>query len=85
MNVKEALIKGLQSTPKYIPVWYRYDKQGSEYNDRCLEENKYYYFYSSEISVIKLHVQVSHFFTLPTLTSQRVHFHYRSMKIESIW
>ena len=58
MDVKQALIKGLQSTPKYIPVWYRYDKQGSEYNDRCLEENNFYYFYSSEISVIKQHVKV---------------------------
>ena len=58
MNVKEALIKGLQSTPKHIPVWYRYDKQGSVYNDRCLEENKFYYFYSSEITVIKQHVKV---------------------------
>ena len=58
MDVKQALIKGLQSTPQYIPVWYRYDKQGSEYNDRCLEENKFYYFYSSEISVIKQHVKV---------------------------
>ena len=58
MNVKETLVKGLQSAPKYIPVWYRYDKQGSVYNDRCLEENKFYYFYSSEITVIKQHVKV---------------------------
>ena len=59
MNVEGALIEGLKSVPKYIPVWYRYDKQGSEYNDRCLDENKFYYFYSSEISVIKQHVKVS--------------------------
>lgn len=57
MNVENALIKGLQSAPKYVPVWYRYDKQGSEYNDRCLDENKYYYFYSSEVNVLKQHVK----------------------------
>ena len=56
--MRQSLIKGLQSIPKHIPLWYRYDKQGSKYFDVCCKENKFYYFYPSEISVIKQHVKV---------------------------
>ncbi|XP_060065963.1 histidine N-alpha-methyltransferase-like [Ylistrum balloti] len=52
MDTKDALRAGLRSTPKYLPVWYRYDKAGSVYNDRCLMENTFYYFYKSEISIL---------------------------------
>lgn len=52
-----SLLEGLQTTPKYLPVWYRYDKQGSLYNDKCLTDNSYYYFYKSEINVISECVQ----------------------------
>ncbi|KAL4236036.1 hypothetical protein ACF0H5_004422 [Mactra antiquata] len=57
MDVKQKLIEGLQSNPKYLPVWYRYDKQGSIYNDRCLSDNSFYYFYRSEKNVISRHVE----------------------------
>lgn len=59
MDVKSKLIEGLQSDVKYLPVWYRYDKDGSLFNDRCLSDNKYYYFYQSEINVISKYVEVS--------------------------
>ena len=57
MDVKDVLRKGLQSTPKYLPVWYRYDKEGSIYNDKCLEEGSYY-LYPAELSVLKAEVEV---------------------------
>ncbi|XP_045158354.2 histidine N-alpha-methyltransferase-like [Mercenaria mercenaria] len=57
MDIKTALIEGLQSNPKYLPVWYRYDKQGSLYNDKCLSDNKFYYFYKSELNVISTSVK----------------------------
>ena len=58
MDVKEVLRKGLlQSTPKYLPVWFRYDKDGSVFNDRCLELN-YYYLYAAELSVLDSEIQV---------------------------
>lgn len=52
MDTEAALREGLTSTPKYIPVWYRYDKAGSIFNDRCLSDNTYYYFYSSEMHIL---------------------------------
>lgn len=55
-----SLLEGLLTTPKYLPVWYRYDKQGSLYNDKCLTDNSYYYFYKSEINVISECVQVGY-------------------------
>ncbi|XP_021364013.1 uncharacterized protein LOC110457185 isoform X2 [Mizuhopecten yessoensis] len=57
MDTAVALRAGLASTPKYLPVWYRYDKAGSVYNDRCLSENTYYYFYKSEISILERHIK----------------------------
>ena len=58
MDVEEALRTGLTSSPKYLPVWYRYDKQGSLYNDRCLKENPHYYLYEAEISLLRENIQV---------------------------
>jgi len=58
MDEINALRSGLLACPKYIPVWYRYDKQGSEYNDRCLSDNKYYYFYTSEVNLLKQRCKV---------------------------
>ncbi|XP_021364017.1 uncharacterized protein LOC110457187 isoform X2 [Mizuhopecten yessoensis] len=57
MDTAVALRAGLTSTPKYLPVWYRYDKAGSVYNDICLSENTYYYFYKSEISILERHIK----------------------------
>lgn len=57
MDIKSQLTQCLQAPVKHLPVWYRYDKQGSIYNDRCLYENKFYYFYDSEIASITKNVQ----------------------------
>ena len=58
MDVKEALRTGLTSSPKFLPLWYRYDKQGSLYNDMCLTENPYYYLHKTEIVLLKENLQV---------------------------
>ncbi|XP_060593376.1 histidine N-alpha-methyltransferase-like [Ruditapes philippinarum] len=57
MDIKSALVDGLTSEPKYIPVWFRYDKQGSLFNDKCLSDNKFYYFYQSEVNVLSCSAQ----------------------------
>ncbi|XP_033730553.1 histidine N-alpha-methyltransferase-like isoform X3 [Pecten maximus] len=57
MDNAAALRVGLTSTPKYLPVWYRYDKAGSVFNDRCLSDNTYYYFYRSEISTLSANIE----------------------------
>ncbi|XP_069122359.1 histidine N-alpha-methyltransferase-like [Argopecten irradians] len=57
MDTESALRSGLTSTPKYIPVWYRYDKAGSIFNDRCLSDNTYYYFYSSEMYILTSNIK----------------------------
>ena len=58
MNVDEKIRTGLQSTPKYIPVWYLYDKQGNVYAERLRKENPYYYMLQQEMLLLKGHVQV---------------------------
>ena len=52
-SLVEEIRRGLTSKQKYIPVWYRYDKDGSVYNDRCLAEDEYYYFDRKEASILK--------------------------------
>ncbi|XP_060063238.1 histidine N-alpha-methyltransferase-like [Ylistrum balloti] len=56
MDMKKELLIGLKSTPKYIPGWYRYDKEGSRLNDICLEKNQNYYFNRCELSVLETHI-----------------------------
>ncbi|XP_033730891.1 histidine N-alpha-methyltransferase-like isoform X2 [Pecten maximus] len=56
MDTRKELLDGLKSTPKYIPSWYRYDKEGSRLNDMCLQENENYYFHRCELNVLKAHL-----------------------------
>ncbi|XP_033759606.1 histidine N-alpha-methyltransferase-like [Pecten maximus] len=56
MDMKKELLAGLMSTPKYIPGWYIYDKEGSRLNDVCLKENKNYYFHRCELNVLETHL-----------------------------
>ena len=58
MNAEETLIKGLTATPKYIPMWYFYDKQGLEIFYKIQRDNCYYYMHSSEMTLLNQHVQV---------------------------
>ncbi|WAR23855.1 EGTD-like protein, partial [Mya arenaria] len=57
MDVKAALVSGLTSDPRRLPVWYRYDNQGSIFDDLYSSENKDYYFYSLETEVLSNNVQ----------------------------
>ncbi|XP_069120797.1 histidine N-alpha-methyltransferase-like isoform X2 [Argopecten irradians] len=57
MDVKNELLSGLTSTPKYIPGWYRYDKEGSRLNDLCLQENENYYFHRCEMNILKANLK----------------------------
>ena len=58
MNVEEALREGLTATPKHIPFWYLYDKQGSVLFEKCWRHNQYHYMSKTEKLLIKEHVQV---------------------------
>jgi len=49
---KKIIRDGLLSSPKYIPQWFRYDKNGSMYNDECLA-CPHYYFHRSQIALLK--------------------------------
>lgn len=48
MDVKELLVKGLCSTPKYIDMSCRYDKQGSIYDDQCQDIEDFYHYKAEE-------------------------------------
>ncbi|XP_060081504.1 histidine N-alpha-methyltransferase-like [Ylistrum balloti] len=56
MDMKKEVGIGLQSTPKYLPAWYRYDNEGSRLNDMCLEKNENYYFHRCELGILKTHI-----------------------------
>ena len=56
---EKAVIKGLQSNRKYLPNWFRYDKQGSIYYDMCLENDEFNYFNKSQVNVLSQNVEVS--------------------------
>ncbi|OWF56372.1 Histidine-specific methyltransferase EgtD [Mizuhopecten yessoensis] len=56
-DAKQALVKGLTSTPKYIPSWYSYDETGSELGFKCTVENPGYYFSRSETCTLQNYVQ----------------------------
>lgn len=50
--IKAELLKGLSANPVYIPVWYRYDEEGSRLNDICMEQCKWYYFHHFEMKIL---------------------------------
>ena len=58
MNVKERIRAGLKSTPKHIPAWYLYDKEGTDYAYRVMKDSPYYYMREQETLILKGHVQV---------------------------
>lgn len=57
MDVKELLVKGLCSTPKYIDMSCRYDKQGSIYDDQC-EDMEEFYHYKAEEAIMRCNAKV---------------------------
>ncbi|KAL3872585.1 hypothetical protein ACJMK2_035800 [Sinanodonta woodiana] len=56
MEITDAVRQGLTSSPRYLPLWFRYDKTGSILNDKCLTDNKYYYFHKSELDIIQRYI-----------------------------
>ncbi|KAL3872583.1 hypothetical protein ACJMK2_035798 [Sinanodonta woodiana] len=56
MEITDAVRQGLTSSPRYLPVWFRYDKTGSILNDKCLTDNKYYYFHKTELDIIQRYI-----------------------------
>lgn len=61
MDVKDRLLQGLLSSPKYIDISFRYDNQGSVYDQECADLEEFYH-YRSEKDVILSNVKdvVSH-------------------------
>ena len=59
MDVEETLRKGLTSTPKHIPFWFLYDKEGSVLFDNAWRNNQYHYGFNPEKMFIEEHAQVS--------------------------
>ena len=59
MDIDKIVLEGLSSYPKYLPSWYRYDKQGSILNDICIEQSNWYYFHRFEEKLLKQITRVS--------------------------
>ncbi|OWF48188.1 Histidine-specific methyltransferase EgtD [Mizuhopecten yessoensis] len=56
-HLKQSLVAGLTSSPKYIPSWYNYDNVGSKLQHEGCELNQDYYLTRSTISVLEHSVQ----------------------------
>ncbi|XP_069114705.1 histidine N-alpha-methyltransferase-like isoform X1 [Argopecten irradians] len=56
-EVKQMLVAGLNSSPKYIPCWYNYDDQGSTLQQESGVLNQDYYLTRSQISFLQHRVQ----------------------------
>ncbi|XP_069114712.1 histidine N-alpha-methyltransferase-like isoform X1 [Argopecten irradians] len=54
---KQKLVAGLESSPKYIPVSYKYDEIGSRLQKESCEHNHDYYITASELSILQHNVQ----------------------------
>ncbi|XP_033755691.1 histidine N-alpha-methyltransferase-like [Pecten maximus] len=52
-DLKQKLVAGMTSCPKYIPTWYNYDDVGSRLQRDSCETNRDYYFTKSQISFLK--------------------------------
>nr|XP_022317393.1 ergothioneine biosynthesis protein 1-like isoform X2 [Crassostrea virginica] len=48
MGIRELLLQGLNSDPKYIDLSCRYDEQGSKYDEECTNVEDYYYYKAEE-------------------------------------
>ena len=58
MDIKDLLLEGLNSAPKYIDLSCRYDEQGSKYDEEC-ENLEEYYYYRAEKHLVRTTVAVS--------------------------
>ena len=58
MGIRELLLQGLNSDPKYIDLSCRYDKQGSKYDEECTNVEDYYY-YKAEEEIVRTFAAVS--------------------------
>ena len=58
MRIRELLLQGLNSDPKYIDLSCRYDEQGSKYDEECTNVEDYYY-YKAEEEIVRTFAAVS--------------------------
>ncbi|XP_069114386.1 histidine N-alpha-methyltransferase-like [Argopecten irradians] len=56
-ELKQMLVAGLESSPKYIPFSYKYDEVGSMLQKEICEFNDGYYLTASETWILQHHVQ----------------------------
>ena len=54
MGIKDLLLQGLNSDPKYIDLSCRYDEQGSKYDEECTN-----YHYKAEEDIVRTFAAVS--------------------------
>lgn len=59
MDVDAEIIRGLTSNPKFIPYWYTYDIKGEKLYLDWSRNNKHYYFWRDEKSLLQGHIGVS--------------------------
>ncbi|XP_060080659.1 histidine N-alpha-methyltransferase-like [Ylistrum balloti] len=56
-GLKQSLLRGLTSSPKYIPTWYNYDDVGSELQYQCTTDIPDYYLCKSDRSLLEHRIQ----------------------------
>ena len=58
MGIKDLLLQGLNSDPKYIDLSCRYDEQGSKNDEECTNLEDYYH-YKAEEDIVRTFAAVS--------------------------
>ena len=58
MEVKEEIVKGLTSKPRYLPVWRTFDQRGMEMYEKIQNESQYYYIHQEEKELLDRHMMV---------------------------
>ena len=58
MDAKQHIVKGLLSSPRYIPPVYMYDEDGIKYYERVQRESPHYYVHREELQLLRNNIQV---------------------------
>ncbi|OWF56495.1 Histidine-specific methyltransferase EgtD [Mizuhopecten yessoensis] len=56
-DLRQTLVRGLTSSPKYIPTWYNYDDVGSELQQQCTTDIPDYYLCTSDRYLLQHRIQ----------------------------
>ena len=58
MDLKEDIVKGLTSKPRFLPVCWTYDQRAMAMYEKIQNESQFYYIHREEKELLKKHIVV---------------------------